>query len=445
MLAELDGLLERAAARGATGAEAYAEQGTTTRVKVFEQEVEQLTQARRKGVGLRVLRDGSTGYAFSTDLAPAALDAVADRALANAAVTDPDEHSVLPEAQSPPALDVFDPRLATSGEDDKIELALSVERAALDEDPCVKLVEDTVYADGDIEVFIASSTGVRGSFRENHCYVFAYVLAEEDERVETGLSFSVGRSLAALEPRSCGAEAAQRACRLLGATKCRSMKATVVLDPFVAASFVSVLSSALTAEAVQKGRSLFAPLLGEVVAGAGVELADDGLHPDGLASAPFDAEGVPCRRTEVIAAGALASFLHNTYTAHKAGCASTGNATRASYHGSPGVGPTNLVVAGAATPLADIVGGIERGVLVTNAVGVHSGANPISGQFSVGINGVLIESGRLAAPVREVTLAGDIVAMLQGIVALGDDARWIPQGSVLTPSIVIEGMSIAGT
>ena len=308
----------------------------------------------------------------------------------------------------------------------------------------MKLVEDTLYADDDTEVFLASSRGVRGTYRENSCYLFAYVLAEQDGQVDTGLSYSIGRDISDLQASACGREAAQRACDLLGGHKCPSMKATVVLDPFVAASFIGVLSAALTADAVQKGRSLFAALEGTEVAGAAVNLYDDGVRPDGLASAPFDGEGTPCRRTPLIQDGVLAGFLYDVYTARKAGRQSTGNGLRASYRSVPSVRPTNLVVEGSTTPLADVIAGIERGVLVTNAVGVHSGANPVSGEFSVGINGRLIESGRLSTPVREVTLAGDIISMLKGIVAFGDDARWMAGGSIFTPSIVIEGMSIGG-
>jgi PmbA protein len=223
------------------------------------------------------------------------------------------------------------------------------------------------------------------------------------------------------------------------------MKAPVVLDPFVSAAFFGVLSSALTADAVQKGRSLFAGREGRQVAGEILELVDDGTLADGLDSAPFDGEGMPCRRTPLISGGVLQGFLYDTYTGRKAGRGSTGNGLRGSYSGLPGVRPTNLVVGGPVTPLADIVAGMERGVLVTDAVGVHSGANPISGEFSVGISGVLIEGGKLTTPVREVTLAGDIISMLTSVRALGDDARWVPGGSILTPSVVIDGMAIGGT
>ena len=247
-------------------------------------------------------------------------------------------------------------------------------------------------------------------------------------------------------PPPVGARPPSAPVRLLGARTCPSMKAQVLLDPFVAAAFFGVLSSALTADAVQKGRSLFAGREGQKVAGELLRLHDDGTLADGLDSAPFDGEGTPTRRTPLIdGGGVLQGYLYDTYTARKAGRESTGNGLRGSYSGLPGVRPTNLVVGGPATPVADVLAGIERGVLVTDAVGVHSGANPISGEFSVGIAGVLIEGGRLTTPVHEVTLAGDIIGMLTNVKALGDDARWVPGGSILTPSVLIDGMAVSGT
>jgi PmbA protein len=442
----IEAVLERAAARGAADVEAYGEQSTSHRIKVYRQEVEQLTAAQRRGVGVRVFNAGAVGHAYTSDLSDGALDDVVQRAIDNAAVSDPDEFAVLPAPAGEPAdVDPFDPRLVAATDAQRIAIALEVEATALAADPRVKTVEDTMYVDGDGEVFIASTAGVRGSYRAGQCYAFAYVLAEQEGQVETGYSYSVGRALEELDPAAVGTEATERATRLLGARKCPSMKAPVILDPFVSAAFFGVLSSALTADAVQKNRSLFAGREGERVAGELLELVDDGTLADGLESAPFDGEGVPSGRTPLITGGVLQGFLYDTYTARKAGRASTGNGLRGGYSGLPGVRPTNLVVAGPATPLAEIVAATERGVLVTDAVGIHSGANPISGEFSVGISGVLIEGGEFTTPVHEVTLAGDIVGMLTGIRALGDDARWVPGGSILTPSVVIDGMAIGGT
>ena len=447
MFEVVDSVLDRARAQGVGDVEVFAERSTSRRIKVFKQEVEQLTAAQRRGVGVRVFVDGAVGHAYTSDLSGAALDEVVRRAAANAAVSDPDKFAALPQPGGEPSdVTPYDERLAAATDEQRIDLALAVEAAALGADPRIKTVEDTMYADGEGEVFIASSAGVRGTYRAGQCYIFAYALAEQDGQVETGYSYSVGRALEDLDAGACGREAAARAVRLLGARTCPSMKAQVLLDPFVAAAFFGVLSSALTADAVQKGRSLFAGREGQKVAGELLCLDDDGTLADGLDSAPFDGEGTPTRRTPLIGGGGvLQGFLYDTYTARKAGRESTGNGLRGSYSGLPGVRPTNLVVSGPTTPVAGILAGIERGVLVTDAVGVHSGANPISGEFSVGIAGVLIEHGELTTPVHEVTLAGDIIGMLTNIKALGDDARWVPGGSILTPSVLMDGMAIGGS
>jgi len=442
----LDRLVEKARAAGAEQAEAYGERSESRRVRVFKGEVEELTSATRRGVGLRAFVGGRMGHASTSDLGEEALDDLVRRTLAHAAVVDPDPDAVLVDGgQTLPDVDVYDPRLRDVDMAARIDVALRTERAALDHDPRIKLVETTMYADAEASVGIVSSTGLRQSFREDHSYGFLYALAEQDGQVETGLAYSVSRHPGGLDPEGCGREAAERAVRLLGAAPCPSMKVTAVLEPFVGASVLGVLGSALTAEAVQKQRSLFVGLEGRPVAAPLVTLLDDGRHPDGLASAPFDGEGTPSQCTPLIEEGVLQGFLYDARTAHKAGRRSTGNGGRGSYQSIPSVHPTNLILQGPRTPVAEMVAGIEQGVLVTDAVGVHSGANPVSGEFSVGISGILIEHGRLTRPLREVTLAGDLLSMLKGIAAVGDDARWIPSGSVLVPTVAIEGMSVAGT
>ncbi len=447
MFAAIDGALAAARAQGVRDVEVYAERSRSRRIRVFRQEVEELTAAARRGVGVRVFRGGVVGHAYSSDIGAEALADVVRRAADNAAVGDPDGFTSIPEPGGPFAdVRLYDERLTAAVDARRIEMALGVERAALAADPRVKMVEDAIYADVDGEVFIGSSAGVRGSYRVGQCYVYAYVLAEQDGRVETGRAYTVGRALEDLEVDVCGREAAGRACRLLGARRCPSLRAPVILDPFVAAAFLGVVSAALAADAVQKGRSLFAGKEGQQVAGEILRLEDDGTRADGLNTAPFDGEGMPGQRTGLIGAGGvLEGFLYDTRTARKAGRCSTGNGLRSSYTGLPGVRPTNLVVAGPTTPLDAIVAGIERGVLVTDAAGVHSGANPVSGEFSVGIAGILIESGAFTRPVHEMTMAGDILGMLNNVCALGDDARWVPAGSIHTPSLLIDGMSISGT
>ncbi len=446
MIDAVDRLLELALARGAKAAEVYAEQSVTRRVKVFRGAVEELTSARRKGVGLRVFQDGSVGYAYTSDLADESLAEVVDTALANARVADHDPDSVLPAPRDEPArVDVFDPGLEEATDEQRIDLALAVERAALAADPRVKSVDESVYADGDAQVFLANSGGVRGSFREGHCYAYAYVLGEQDGQVETGLSFTVGRKPADLDPQRCGVEAATRAVDLLGATKPKTTKTTVVLDPFVSASFFGVLSSALTAEAVQKGRSLFAGHIGEQVAGQVVTLTDDGLHPDGLASAPFDGEGVPCRRTPLISDGVLQGFLYNVRAgAPRRRATRPATACAARIRRSPAsVRPTSCCPARRCPSTSSSARSTTACSSPTPSASTRGPTRSRASSRSASA-GCSSRPAASSTPVREVTMAGDIVSMLRSIVALGDDARWVPSGSILTPSVAIEGVSIGG-
>jgi PmbA protein len=215
----------------------------------------------------------------------------------------------------------------------------------------------------------------------------------------------------------------------------------VLLDPVAASSFLGVLSDGLSAEAVQKQRSLFGPLVGEQVASDVLTVVDDGRLLDGPGAAPFDGEGVPTGRTELLSSGVLNGFLHNTYTARRGDTRSTGNAVRG-YRSSPGVGTTNLFVQPGDRSFEQLLRQAEGGVLVQDVTGVHSGANPISGEFSVGATGLRISGGDLGQPVREMTIASTIPEMLQSVAALGSELRWF--SAVGVPSILLGEMTLAG-
>ena len=278
------------------------------------------------------------------------------------------------------------------------------------------------------------------------CYGYLQALAEGDDGRETGLGFGLGRGPAALDPVAIGREGAERAAAMIGAGKPKSRSCPVVLDPTVAASFIALIGRGLTASAVQRGRSPFAERLGEEVANPVLALHDDGLDPEGFASAPFDAEGVPRRRTALIEAGTLRTYLYDTYTANRGEAASTGNASRSGYRSQPSVSASNLVVAPGELSFAELLGEAGDGVLVTDVAGLHSGVNPVSGVFSVGASGLLIRDGEPAEPLREFTIASDLVSMLRAVRAVGADSRWVPfGGSVKTPSLLVGEMTVAGS
>jgi PmbA protein len=439
--------VEAATGAGAGEAEAYVSREGGRQVRVHGGEVESLTAATQTGIGVRAWIGQRVGYAYGTDLSEAGVAAVAARAAEAAAVADEDEFAAPPrpaEIESLPGLS--DPSIAEWETARVADLALTVERTALEADPRVAGVETTVYADSDEQVAIASSTGVAGEYEASSCYAYLQAMAEGEGARETGLGFGLARGPRGLDPEAIGREGAERALAMIGAGKPASRACPVVLDETVAASFAGLIGGALGARAVQRGRSPFADRLEEEVASAAFALHDDGRAPAGPASAPFDGEGVPRRRTALIEGGRLRSYLYDTYTANREGVSSTGSASRHGYRSLPSVAPSNLMVAPGELSLEGLLAEAGDGVYVTDVAGLHSGVNPVTGVFSVGASGRTIRDGRLAEPVREFTIAGELVGMLGAVSAAGAEARWVPfGGSVSTPPLLIAEMAVSGS
>jgi len=429
--------------------EVYVQHAQTTSIKVYGGEVESVVSGEPRGAGVRYVYQGRVGYAYTGDMSREALAGAVRRAADNAAVAEPDEYASLPTAphEYPDVGGLWRPGLPATPVERKVALALAAEARALAE-PEIETVEESAYVDSATRVAIVSSAGTQCCGEQTFCYVYVSAHARRGDDVQTGMGFVTGREPDDLDADTAGQEAAMKAVRQLGAAPCPTGRYTVVLDREVAASVFGFVAQALTAEAVQKGRSLFADQVGRSVAAERFSLWDDGLHPGGMATSSFDDEGVPHRRTALIEDGVLRGLLHDTYTAAKEGgdVRSTGNASRGSYRSSPGVSPSNLVVAPGEGGLDDLLRRVGTGFYVVDITGLHSGANAVSGEFSVGAVGLLIEGGALAAPVREVTIASDLLSLLQNVSDLSADARWIPfGGSVQTPSVAISDVTVAGT
>jgi PmbA protein len=326
-----------------------------------------------------------------------------------------------------------------------VELALEVDRAARAPEG-VTQVENSVYSDSRGSVALANSRGFAASYSATQAWAYSSAFAGEGADLMTGLGVGMGRDPGRLDAEAIGTEAAERALALVGARQPESRRCPVVLDAFVAASFIGFIGSMLSADAVQRGRSLFAGQEGEEVADPALRLADDGTDADGPASAPFDGEGTPTGRTGLIEGGRLLGFLYDCRTARKDGRATTGNASRGSYRTPPSVGTMNLIVDPGDRDLTALVAEAGHGLYVTDVAGLHSGVNPVSGTFSVGASGRLIENGELRTPVREVTIASDLVSMLKAVRFAGSEARWVPfGGSVKTPPLLVAEMAVSGS
>jgi PmbA protein len=437
-------LMARAKKKGAQQAEVFIEVGREASVRVREGEIEDLTQATSKGVGVRVFVKKRLGFAWTSDFTEGSLNAFVDRAivLAEAAAANPlnglPAHSELRGHQDVGAL--FDPAIANLRPEWKIEAAIEMEKAGKSVDPRIKTFESVGAGESVSEVYLASSEGFTGGYQGTYAFLFAVPVAAEHGQLQTSYWVDYKRFFDKLDsPEAVGKEAARRAVRMLGAKKVKSQRVPVVFDPMMAASFVGSIAAAANGDAVFKQSSFLASKLGQKIAPETITLVDDGLLKDGIATSPFDGEGVPTRTTRLIDKGVLNAFLYDAFTARKAKTHSTGNAARG-YRSLPHIGSNNLYLEpGSQTP-ESIIKGVQNGFYVTAMLG--HGANLVTGEFSRGANGLWIENGELTRPVQEVTVAGQLLKMLQGIDAVGNDLTF--RGSTAAPTIRFNELTVSG-
>jgi PmbA protein len=446
-LAELQALADRVVeeARPGEQIEAFVARGGDTDVRIYEGQVEHFVSAQSEGIGIRVIAEGRTGFAYAGTLDADAVTEVLGEARDNVQFGTVDEWAGLAEPDGVPITpqEFWNEELEHTSTERKIELATELERLTLAVDSRVR-IDDSNYADAWGEVAVATTTGIRQSGRENGCYVSVSTLADDGDETQSGFGFSVGRAPSEFDLDKASGEAADRATRLLGATKPASGRFTVVLDPFVTAQFLSVVASTLNGESVVKGRSLFRDRLGEVVAAEHVTLVDDPTNPQAYTATDVDGEGLAARRNVLIDGGRLKQFTHSSYSARRAGTISTGNAVRGGFASTPGVGALALSLVPGARMQDEIVASVDNGVLIQSVQGLHSGVNPISGDFSTGASGLLITGGALGAPVREFTIASTLQRMLLDIAEIGGDVDWLPM-TAAGVTLVIRDVTVSGS
>jgi PmbA protein len=443
---QLQEIADRVVAQAKAGeqVEAFVSRDWETDVRVYEGEVEHFVSAQSEGIGIRIIRDGCTGFAYAGTLDPVAIADVLAEARDNVQFGTRDEWAGLAEPDGVAVVDqeLWNDALAAFPTDRKIALAKELEQLTLATDGRVR-VDESNYADAAVEMAVASTTGIRRHGRENGCYLSVSTLADDGDETQTGFGFTVGRSPAEFDPAKAAREASDRATRLLGAIKPASKRVTVVLDPYVTAMFLGVISSTLNGEAVAKGRSLFKDRLGDAVANPLVTLVDDPTNPLAYTATDLDGEGLAARRNVLIDGGVLRQFVHNSYSARRVGAASTGNAVRGGFKGTPGVGCLALQLQPGTRDQAALVADVADGVLIQSVQGLHSGVNPISGDFSVGASGLTITNGTLGAPVREFTIASTLQRMLLDVVEIGGDIDWLPMRAAGV-SLVIRDITMSG-
>jgi PmbA protein len=384
------------------------------------------------------------GFAHSSDLQAAGIEAVVDQARRMAKITEPDADLAIASVPLEDAdLEIFHPGLEERPLSQRGAIALAVERAAREADARVTHFRKTSYSDAEVTTFLATTSGVRASYRESFCGAMTSPVASAGGERQIGYHGEGARQLSDLDATRIGARAAQRAVEKLGAKPFATQKLPVVLDPWMAMSLLGAISPLFSADNVLKGRSLFAGKVGSRVANERVTIVDDARRRGGLRSTPFDGEGIPTTRQKLVDNGMLRGYLTNQKTARKMGTTSTGNARRGSYASPSRIGPSNFYVeAGMDDPQA-MVAGLDRALAVTSLLNLHT-IDPVSGEFSLGATGSYLEKGVRRDPVQGITIAGNLTQLLSSISGVGTDLVFGPSG-IGSPTLVISELSIGGT
>jgi PmbA protein len=440
--------LARAMVRQAAPGEAIevvASRSTGTSAKVYRGDIESLTTATSASFGVRVIADHRQGYASAGSHDPELLAGLLDEARDNARYGEPDEHLGIAEPDGVDAvtMDLWRDDVVTTPTAHKIDLARELEAAVLAGDPRVTGVRNASYADGAGGAVLVTSNGIEVSGGSTWCSVSASALASDDGSTQIGYAADVGRRLDELDLTKVADDAVVRATRLLGAVKPASSRVAMVLEPRLVATILGFVATMCSGERLLKGRTAFAGREGEQLASPRFNLVDDPTDPRSFGADPHDDEGLATRANVLFADGVFRGFLHNSYTARRLGVRSTANAVR-SGASTPGVGTRALSLAPGHGTLDDLIAGVDSGVLVQSFHGLHSGVNAVSGDFSVGVDGLMIRNGRLAEPFREATVASTLPRMLADIVAVGADTEWL-NGGTTTPSLVIDALALSGT
>lgn len=443
---ELNGVIYKIEAllkgRPVDGYEIYLTASKNLSIEVREQKVDTFKCSSPVGVSIRVLKARGMGFSYSTSLDVTDLERMIDNALESAQIQTPDEFHALPAARPYPLLaGLFDEGLALVSEQEKIERALVLERQALATDPRVKRVRKATYGESIFSLMIRNSLGIDGSYRDTSVTSSVSAVAEQGSDSQIGWDFGFSNHFNGVDAEKIAKTAAGKAVSLLGARKGPTMRCPAVLENHVAGDILEVMSQAFLAENVQKGKSLLAGKVGETLFSPILRIRDDGTLAGGMGTAPFDGEGAPQQNTVLVEDGRLLRLLYDTYCARKDGAVSTGNATRSNNKNPPRLGVTNFFIENGAVPPEGLLNGIDRGILITEVMGMHT-ANAISGDFSVGAAGFLVEGGAVTVPVKGIAISGNILEIFRGVDLVGNDLRFF--GAVGSPSLRIAALDIAG-
>lgn len=443
----IDKIFAEGKKQGINDMEVFYSAGSSLSLKVFQKELDGYSLSESEGLGLRGMYNSKMGYSYTEKVDETSIDLLVKNVKENATVIDSDDEEYIFEGSKEyKKVDTFNPKLEEVEEAGKIKFVKQLEEEAFKIDNRIQSVETCVYGDGYGETIMSNTKGLYLHDKSNIAYTYVVVVAKENEDIKTGMAYRTGNDFSKFNPKEIAEEAVKEALSMLGAKSVKSGDYPVVIRNNAAADLLEAFEGIFSAENVQKNLSLLKGKLNEQIGSEKLTLVDDPFMEGGLASRSFDGEGVASKYKKVVDKGVLKTYFHNLKTAKKDGVETTGNASKSSYKSSVGIAPSNLYVEKGEKTLEEIISSMDKGILITELQGLHSGLNSVSGDFSLAALGYEIKDGKIAKAVEQITVAGNYFELLKNIEETGSDLKFGLPGEAYigSPSLKIKKLAIAG-
>ncbi len=437
-----DRLFESAKNEGFESCEIYYQSGSSLNVSVYKGNIEKYQSSENGGFCFRGLYKGNMGYYFSEDPDIDAHMAVKSAKENAEVITIKDKEFIYEGDKEYPAVNVYNAALEDITAEEKIQTALDIERYAREYDSRIT-VNRSMVASGDNYVYICNTEGLEVSERENHILAYVEVMAEENGEAKEKGEIWIGSDMDSLDPKKLSETACKKAISALNSESIKSGGMKAIIENEIFADIFQCFTESFYAENVQKGFSLLKDKIGTQIASDTVTITDDPLMPGGYATTAFDGEGVASRKKTVVEKGVLKTYLYNLKSANVDGVSSTGNGFKGSFRSAVSTAPTNFYIEKGDKSVEDVIDNIDYGIYINDVAGLHSGANGISGDFSLAAEGFLIENGKITRPVDQITIAGNFYEVLKNIDTVCSDIKF-NSSAIGSPSVYIKNIEVSG-
>lgn len=440
-----DKIFKAGKAAGMGDMEVYISEGEVFEVKIFKSEIDSYKLAQNSGLGFRGFYEGKIGYSYTEKVSDDSIDMLIKGAKENAQINDSEDNDVIfSGSEKYITVDNMNMDLEKVTEKQKIEFAKKMEKIAMAKDSRIIASQYCMLGTGNGTSTLTNTLGLELCDKGNHAYAILMVLASENGVNSSGYDFIINNDFSKFNEETIADNAVKMALDFLNASPVKSGKYEIIIDGMVGADMLSSVSSIFSARAVQKNLSMLKGKLGEKIASDCVTLVDDPFLKGGTGTASFDGEGVATVLKNIIENGVLKTYLHNLKTAAKDGVQTTGNASRGSYKSTIGISPTNIYFKAGEKSVDELIAGMEKGIYIVEMEGMHSGFNPISGDFSLPAKGYFIENGQKTRAVNQITVSGNYYEALKNIKEIASDLRFSMDGRTGAPSMLIKELSVAG-